>query len=121
MERITVYTSVTYPTEDIVPAGEWSGTETLSLSRGWVELRNKPGNLQIRAGVQLTNDPRSPGTTVTAVGALQTTNGTGDPTGWVTLAAGSYRYWRPVYLVSLTLGTTLAFGNAGGVVQTAAS
>lgn len=108
-------------TVSIFAAGSWEPTGSENLGRGWGELRNKTGNLQVQVAWQFTNDLQTPGSTYTAVGPLQTADGVGDPTAWITIAQGAYKYRRPVWLVSLSSASAIAFGQVTGVIQVGAT
>lgn len=104
-------------TEVFIPVGGWVSTANLSGARGWGELRGKTGSFQAKPAVQVANDVRSPGT-ATAVGTAISTDGVSDPNGVVSVTnAGSTKYARAGWLVSLTAGTTLGTGNLAGVVE----
>jgi hypothetical protein len=102
-------------TKVFVPAGPWQPADNVTAAKGWRELRGKTGNFQAEPAVQVANDVRSPGA-ATAVGSALTADGVSDPNGHVVVTTASSKYIRPGWLVSLTSGTTLAFGSLAGVV-----
>ena len=102
--------------EVFIPATGWMPAANVTAARGWGELRGKTGSFQGKPAVQVANDVRSPGAS-TAVGAAISSDGVSDPTGNVAVTAGSSKYIRAGWLVSLTSGATLATGSLGGVVE----
>ena len=100
-----------------VPTGGWVSAANLTGARGCGEIRGRNGLFQAMPAVQVANDTRSPGT-VTAVGTALTTDGVSDPDSIHPVTnAGSSRYCRPGWLVSLTSGTVLASAGLTGMVE----
>jgi hypothetical protein len=101
-----------------IPCGPWQAKAT-NAGRGWGELRARTGNIQVVLGVQYTNDVRNP-VAATAVGSVMAADGVSDPlaAGWTTLPTAQYKYWRPVWLVSLTAGTTIGTAAVAGMLET---
>jgi hypothetical protein len=102
--------------EVFIPAGPWLSASNLVSAKGWGELRGKLGNFQAKPAVQVANDVRSPGAS-TAVGPAITADGVSDPSGNVAVTAGTSKYVRPGWLVSLTAAGSLSTGNLAGQID----
>lgn len=114
------YTTVAHnsTTQVSVPAGAWVSAAGISGARGWGEIAARNGNLQVAPGVQFTNDPfDSPTGNVTAVGCVLSTDGTTDPGGVTSLSSGAFRFARPVWILTLSGGSTLATACVGGMIE----
>ena len=106
--------------EVFIPATGWMSATNVTAAKGWGELRGKTGNFQAKPAVQVANDVRSPGASTAVggfVGGVGGVDGVSDPTGNVAVTAGTSKYIRAGWLVSLSSGTTLATGSLGGVVE----
>ncbi len=93
-------------TEVAIPAGEWTLAAGVTAVKAWGEVRGVNGNAQVRAGVQLANDRRSPETTV-GIGNVKASNGMIDPA-LAQVTSGDREWIRPVWLVSLSSAGSLA-------------
>jgi hypothetical protein len=100
-----------------IPAGAWEDAGAIARVRGWGEMRGATGEITATPAVQLSNDPRNPPATATAVGATLSADGVSDPTGATALATGAFRFIRPGWNVKLSSGTTLATATVAGAVQ----
>lgn len=106
-------------TEVAVPCGNWRSNKLYTFGRGWGEARNRTGNISATPGVQFSNSTTDLTSAMnvalgTAMAAVGITTPPGTP---VTLAVSGYKYWRPVWLVKLTTGTTLGTMAVSGVVE----
>lgn len=119
MELLAMLVATNGTAEIAIPAGNWGPTTNVDKARGWLEVRGLNGTLQIKPGIQWTNTPALPGTTWAAVGSAATADGVTNPsTTWTTLSLAGFKYCRPVYLVSLASGATLATAAVSGVIET---
>lgn len=118
MGFMTVATNST--TAVSVPTGSWRSSAGYTYGRGWGEMRGKNGNISVEPGLQLTNDvadPTAGGTTIT-LGSALTADGTSNPQSTpISLSVAGYKYARPVWIVKLTSGTTLATAAVTGVIE----
>lgn len=101
-------------TEVAIPAGEWTLAAGVLTAKGWGEVRGLNGSAQVRPGVQLANDRRNPESTV-AIGSVKATSGMIDPA-TQQVSAGDKEWIRPVWLVSLSGGSTLATASVIGTI-----
>jgi hypothetical protein len=103
-----------------VPAGSWRSAAGYSFGRGWGEMRARNGAISAEPGLQLTNDvsdPTTGGTTVVLDSALVGDTVSNPQSTPISISAAGYKYARPVWVVKLTTGSTLATASVTGVIE----
>lgn len=98
-----------------IPAGDWMDTDDVSKIGFELEVRAKTGVIEVALGYETADNPDTPDTAV-AITAYRTTNGLtqrGGVTDVASTTAGK-KFIRPVFMVTLTSGSTLTLAAARG-------
>jgi hypothetical protein len=103
--------------EVAIPVLGWLEADDIARLGFDIELRGKTGNLEVALGYQTADNEDSPDAAV-AITAFRTSNGytfRGALTDIASVTAAK-RLVRPVFIVRLSSGSTLAIGSAGGIM-----
>lgn len=108
-----------------VPAGPYRPTAGVTGARvNLIELRGIDGLMLVAPGIELTNDPRNPGSATQIkvsggdVNGFGNANGVFDADSAVTAISGVAKsLWRPVWLCKLSSGSTRGYVWAYGSIE----